>query len=161
MCCDTFDVDEGVECESGDESKHFTCNGCFSGYVRSKVDEESFRLLVAKGGAIFCPFFQCAAPSLKPKVIAAHVEEEVFEEYQAAVKKMEEQRINATLGTLGARGLGDGRAHAPRHSPLLFLSPSQSKTSSFGWPRPRRSGSSSAKRNGADASTETTSPSGS
>ena len=97
MCCDTYDVGEGVECESND-AKHFTCNDCFTGYVRSKVDNDAFRMFAAKSGAISCPGYRCAAPSIKPQVLAEHVSEEVYGEYNAALKKMEEQEINATLG---------------------------------------------------------------
>ena len=97
VCSDNFDVGEGVECES-DDTKHFVCSSCFTGFVRSKVDDDAFRMLVAKGGAIYCPAFQCSAPSIKPKLIAEHVSEAVFEEYTSALQKMEEQKINATLG---------------------------------------------------------------
>ena len=97
VCCDTYDVGEGVECESND-AKHFTCNDCFTGYVRSKVDNDAFRMFAAKNGAISCPGYRCPAPSIKPQVLAEHVSEEVYGEYNAALKKMEEQEINATLG---------------------------------------------------------------
>ena len=52
----------------------------------------------AKGGAVGCPGYQCAGPPIKPKVIAEHVDEAVYDEYQAALRKMEEQKINETLG---------------------------------------------------------------
>ena len=55
-------------------------------------------MFAAKSGAISCPGYQCPAPSIKPQVLAEHVSEEVFGEYNAALKKMEEQEINATLG---------------------------------------------------------------
>mmetsp|Transcript_35864 Transcript_35864/g.83112 ORF Transcript_35864/g.83112 Transcript_35864/m.83112 type:complete len:311 (-) Transcript_35864:240-1172(-) len=96
VCSDTFDIGQGVECE-GNNTKHFTCNECFTGYVRSRVDNDAFRMFAAKGGAIPCPGYQCPAPSIKPQVLSQHVSEEVFGEYSAALKKMEEQKINATL----------------------------------------------------------------
>ena len=97
VCSDNFDVGEGVVCES-DDTKHFVCSSCFTGFVRSKVDDDAFRMLVAKGGAIYCPAYQCSAPSIRPKVIAEHVSEAVFDEYTSALQKLEEQKINATLG---------------------------------------------------------------
>lgn len=99
VCSDTFDVGEGVECESG-ETKHFTCSPCFSCFVSSKVDNDAFRIFVAKCGAINCPAYQCPAAAIKPKVIAEQLSEVVYEEYTAALQKLEEQKINASLGEI-------------------------------------------------------------
>jgi len=57
VCNDEVLITAGFMCDNHDGEKHFTCDECFDGYVRSKVDSSSceLRLRRAAKGMVYCP----------------------------------------------------------------------------------------------------------
>ena len=76
---------------------HFTCNDCFNGCVKSKVEPDSMRVFGATGGIVGCPMYQCGAPPFTAADTARHVSVATFELLTTARTKLAEQRMNSTL----------------------------------------------------------------
>ncbi len=88
ICCDDFDLSEGVECGGdtgggGDDEQHFTCDSCFSEFVLAMANED-LKHVKARKGRVFCPSWghgcRCAAP-FRGAVVAQHSSEAAFVAY--------------------------------------------------------------------------------
>jgi hypothetical protein len=85
-----FTISTGVECSAAETDKrHFTCNECFDGWIKSKVstdDDQSamnrLQLHLAEDrGCIHCPGISCTSDKFSPQCIAQHVTSETHHLY--------------------------------------------------------------------------------
>ena len=90
---------DGYLCDNAAGEKHFTCDGCFTHHVKTKM-EEDLRLLEAHGAAVFCP---CKTPQLACESSAVAVEDlfrhapDAFQAHLAARQRVLEKRLTEDI----------------------------------------------------------------
>lgn len=92
-CFESFKLIDGLECNSTN-SKHFTCDTCLNGYVKSELDLENFTKFEENNG-IICPFKkfkQCDnSTKFEEQILAIHLEKEIWSNYNTTKLEIEKE----------------------------------------------------------------------
>jgi hypothetical protein len=100
ICLDSFPLHEGVEC-GAEHDRHYVCNGCFDGHVRTEAATEDLDMLAERHGNVFCPYQKhgCTeTAAYGDAVVARHVTAATFATYTAGKKKLLEIQLVREIG---------------------------------------------------------------
>ncbi len=123
-CCICFEqvkrVD-GYACDNPTGQQHFVCDECFTGHVKSKMDED-IGLLEAAGAKVFCPFRSqamggCDSNAVTDADIFRHAKEG-FDSYLRAKELIVERRLGEEIRREERQRLQDEKERVARMDEL-------------------------------------------